>query len=84
MNGDTIEHTYIHGLIPSHEEVQKVVLEVQRKEEVIYKISSDVVENQFFLHISSPKLLETDAKVIKKFHLYNKEGKYIRTESKAG
>ncbi|NMH73294.1 hypothetical protein HF078_09430 [Bacillus sp. RO2] len=84
VNGDTIEHTYIHGLVPKHEDVQKVVLEVQRKEEVIYQISSDVVANQFLLHISSPKLLEEDAKVIKKFHLYDKEGKYIRTELKAG
>ncbi|NLP49293.1 hypothetical protein [Bacillus sp. RO1] len=84
VNVDTIEHTYIHGLVPKHEDVQKVVLEVQRKEEVIYQISSDVVANQFLLHISSPKFLEADTKVIKKFHLYDKEGKYIRTESKAG
>ena len=80
---DNEEHTYIHGLVPKIEEVQKVVLEVQRKEEVIYQISSNVVENQFLLHVSLPELLNGDAKVIKKFHLYDKEGKYIRTELKA-
>lgn len=80
---DAIEHTYIHGLVPEKEEVNKVVLEVKRKEEVIYQISSNVVSNQFLLHISSPELLEGDEKVITKFHLYDKEGKYIRTELKA-
>ncbi|WP_404350439.1 hypothetical protein LG311_05830 [Sutcliffiella horikoshii] len=83
VKADNGEHTYIHGLVPKKEEVQKVVLEVQRKEEVIYQISSNVVENQFLLHVSLPELADGDAKLIKKFHLYDKEGKYIRTELKA-
>lgn len=83
VKADNVEHTYIHGLVPEKEKVQKVVLEVQRKEEVIYQISSNVVENQFLLHVSLPELLDEDAKLIKKFHLYDKEGKYIRTELKA-
>jgi len=83
VKADNGEHIYIHGLVPKKEEVQKVVLEVQRKEEVIYQISSNVVENQFLLHVSLPELADGDAKLIKKFHLYDKEGKYIRTELKA-
>ncbi|WP_226682514.1 hypothetical protein [Sutcliffiella horikoshii] len=80
---DNEEYTYIHGVVPKKEEVQKVVLEVQRKEEVVYQISSNVVANQFLLHVALPELLDGDAKLVKKFHLYDKEGKYIRTEINA-
>ncbi|TYS60891.1 hypothetical protein FZC74_01000 [Sutcliffiella horikoshii] len=83
VKADNAEHTYIHGLVPKKEEIQKVVLEVERKEEVIYQISSNVVENQFLLHVSLPELPDGDGKLIKKFHLYDKEGKYVRTELKA-
>ncbi|MGD6780385.1 hypothetical protein ACQCT3_14260 [Sutcliffiella horikoshii] len=83
VKADDTEHTYIHGLVPKKEEIQKVVLEVQRKEEVIYQISSNVVENQFLLHVSLPELPDGHGKLIKKFHLYDKEGKYVRTELKA-
>ncbi|KMJ57990.1 hypothetical protein AB685_14280 [Bacillus sp. LL01] len=80
---ETEELIYLHGLVPQTEEVQKVILEVEKKEEVIYQISSDVVANQFFFHISVPEVLESDVKLVKKFHLYDKEGNYIRTEMKS-
>jgi hypothetical protein len=78
-----IEQTYLHGLVPHGEEVQKVVLEVKKKDKVIYQFSSNVVANQFLIHISRPEILESDGNVVKKFHLYDKDGNYIRTEMKS-
>lgn len=78
-----IEQTYLHGLVPQGDEVQKVVLEVKRKDEVIYQFSSDVVANQFLIHISRPEVLESDKNIVKKFHFYDKDGNYIRTEMKS-
>lgn len=62
-----IEQTYLHGLVPQEDEVQKVVLEVKRKDEVIYQFSSNVVANQFLIHISRPEILESDENTIKNF-----------------
>lgn len=77
------EQTYLHGLVPKGEQVQKVVLEVERKEEVIYQFSGNVIANQFLIYISHPEVLETEDSVIKKFHFYDKDGNYIRTEMKS-
>lgn len=80
-NGDG-ELSYIHGLIPNMGEVQRVVLEVELENEMIFQASSDVKNQQFLLHVEIPDRVVQDGKVIKKFHLYDSEGKFLGTEMK--
>ncbi|MFE7061576.1 hypothetical protein ACFVAD_05360 [Sutcliffiella sp. NPDC057660] len=77
------EHNYIHGLIPNMGEVQKVVLEVELEDEMIFQAASDVKNQQFLLHVEIPEHILKEGKVIRKFHLYDKEGKFLGTELKS-
>lgn len=76
------EHNYIHGLIPNMGEVQKVVLEVELEDEMIFQAASDVKNQQFLLHVEIPEHILKEGKVIRKFHLYDREGKFLGTELK--
>ncbi|MGM0837804.1 MAG: hypothetical protein ACQEV7_16735 [Bacillota bacterium] len=76
------ELNYIHGLIPNMGEVQKVVLEVELEDEMIFQAASDVKNQQFLLHVEIPEHIIKEGKVVRKFHLYDREGKFLGTELK--
>ncbi|MBM7620849.1 hypothetical protein JOC95_002704 [Bacillus tianshenii] len=76
------ELNYIHGLIPDKKEVEKVVLEVELEDEMIFQAASEVKNQQFLLHVEIPEHFIKEGKVVRKFHLYDREGKFLGTEMK--
>jgi hypothetical protein len=76
------ELNYIHGLIPNMGKVQRVVLEVELEDEMIFQATSDVKNQQFLLHVEIPEHIIKEGKVVRKFHLYDGEGKFLWTELK--
>ncbi|WP_223700865.1 hypothetical protein [Sutcliffiella deserti] len=76
------ELVYLHGLIPDMEAVNKVILEVVLEDEMIYQAASEVKNQQFLLNVQIPEEILLGGKVKKKFHLYDKAGRYLGTEGK--
>jgi hypothetical protein len=83
VRADLEELTYIHGLVPYKDAVKMVVLEVELENKLIFKNEGEVVSNQFFIHISMPDILYEKERVVKKFHLYDEQGRHIGTEFKS-